>query len=180
MPIARLTDRAVLAVSGADARAYLQDLVTNDVTKLTPATPVWAGLLSPQGKPLFDLVMFDGGAGCVLLDVLGTVADALAKRLTMFRLRRAVTIAAAPDLHVFAAWDQPTADVPVDPQLQALGRRWIAAAAATTAGVHDYARHRLAHGVADSADLLTDRMLWQNHRITMSCFRICSTCQSRS
>ncbi len=51
-------------------------------------------------------------------------------------------------------------DLPLDPQLGALGRRWIAADAATDATLADYARHRRARGVADSADLLTDRMLW--------------------
>ncbi len=158
MPITQLTDRAVLRVGGADARAYLQDLVTNDVDRLTPATPLWAGLLTAQGKPLFDMILHDGDDGTVVIDVLANAADALAKRLTMYRLRRAVTIAAA-DLHVFAAWDEAV-DHPADPQLAALGARWIAAGAATTASLADYAKHRLAFGVADSVDLLTDRMLW--------------------
>ena len=163
MPVARLTDRAVLLVSGPDARGYLQDLVTNDVDRLTPATPLWAGLLSAQGKPLFDMILFDGShlaPGAVLVDVLADWAEPLAKRLAMFRLRRAVTIAPEPGLHVFAAWDRPTADLPADPQLAALGHRWIADAAETTTGVHDYAGHRLACGVAASRDLLLDRMLW--------------------
>ena len=159
MPTTCLTDRAVIRVGGSDARAYLQDLVTNDVTRLTPATPLWAGLLSAQGKPLFDMILFDGG-DAVLIDVLATSADALVRRLTMFRLRRSVTIAAEPTLNVFAAWDEPVADWPAEPQLAGLGQRWIAAAATTDAGVCDYARHRRALGVPDSADLLTDRMLW--------------------
>jgi folate-binding protein YgfZ len=163
MPIARLTDRAVILVGGADARAYLQDLVTNDVERLTRETPLWAGLLSAQGKPLFDMILFDGSdlePGAVLIDVLATAADALARRLTMYRLRRAVTIAAQPGLHVFANWDEPLIGLPADPQLPALGCRWIADAAETNAGVHDYARHRQRLGVPDSADLLLDRMLW--------------------
>ncbi len=163
MPSARLTDRAALRVGGADARAYLQDLVTNDVDRLTRTTPLWAGLLTAQGKPLFDMVLFDGSdlePGAVLIDVLASAADALAKRLTMYRLRRAVTIAAAPGLHVFADWDEPSIDRPVDPQLPALGSRWIADAAETGAGVDDYARRRRRFGVPDSADLLLDRMLW--------------------
>jgi len=163
MPIARLTDRAVLRIGGADARAYLQDLVTNDVDRLTRDTPLWAGLLSAQGKPLFDMILFDHGdvePGAVLIDVLATAAEALAKRLTMYRLRRAVTIAAEPALHVFAGWDEPAIGLPADPQLPALGTRWIADAAETNTGVHDYARHRLVLGVPDSADLLLDRMLW--------------------
>ncbi len=160
MPTARLTDRAVVTVGGPDARGYLQDLVTNDVARLTPATPLWAGLLSAQGKPLFDMTLFDGGDGTVDLDVLASTADALVRRLTMFRLRRAVTIAVDPDRHVFAAWATPVADLPADAQLAALGQRWIAATAATDATLADYARHRRACGVPDSADLLLDRMLW--------------------
>ena len=155
---AHLSDRAVVRVGGPDARAYLQDLVTNDVDRLGPTASLWAGLLSAQGKPLFDMVLFDGGDG-VLVDVLATAADALAKRLTMYRLRRAVTIAAEPGLHVYAAWDG-AAYHPADPQLAALGARWIAGEAATTASLADYARHRRALGVADSGDLLIDRMLW--------------------
>lgn len=163
MPIARLADRAVLLVDGPDARAYLQDLVTSDVARLTPRAPLWAGLLSAQGKPLFDMILFDGGdiaPGAVLVEGLASAADALARRLAMFRLRRAVTIAPQPELHVFAAWGEPVADLPGDPQWSALGQRWIADTAATTAGLDDYACHRLTHGVADSGDLLLDRMLW--------------------
>ncbi len=160
MPTARLTDRAVLRVSGAEARDFLQGLLTADVAALAPGRPLWAGLLSAQGKPLADMILHDDGAGGVLLDVLATAAEALARRLTMYRLRRAVTIAAEPALHVFAAWDRPSADLPADPQFAALGQRWIADAAATDAAEDDYARHRLAHGVADSGDLLLDKMLW--------------------
>jgi folate-binding protein YgfZ len=163
MSIARLTDRAVLRIGGADARAYLQDLVTNDLDRLGPATPLWAGLLSAQGKPLFDMIVFDGSdvePGAVLIDVLASAADALAKRLTLYRLRREVTITADPGLHVFASWEVPSTGLPFDPQLAALGFRWIADAAETNTGVHDYARHRRGAGVPDSADLLIDKMLW--------------------
>ncbi len=165
--VAALADRAVLVVAGGDARAYLQDLVTNDVARLGPAVPLWAGLLSAQGKVLFDMILFDGGdvaPGAVLVDVAARDADALARRLAIYRLRRDVTVDRADGLKVFAAWDGPLADLPHDPRLAALGQRWIAEAAPTTAsadaGLDDYHRHRLAVGVADSADLLTDKMLW--------------------
>ncbi len=163
MPTTRLTDRAVLLLAGPDARAFLQDLVTNDVRALAPGRPLWAGLLSAQGKPLFDMVLFDGtehAPGAVLVDVLASAAAALTKRLAMVRLRRAVTIERADPLHVFAAWGAPLADLPVDPQLAALGQRWIADTAPTDATADAYAAHRLALGVPDSADLLVDKMLW--------------------
>lgn len=161
--IAELTDRAVLLLGGSDARTYLQDLVTNDVDLLAPGAPLWAGLLSAQGKVLFDMILFDGGdlePGAVLADVAATGADALAKRLTMYRLRRDVTVERLDGLKVFAVWDGVLADLPHDPRAAALGQRWIADAAPTDAGIHEYDRHRLAVGVPGSADLLSDKMLW--------------------
>ncbi|MBV8972158.1 MAG: folate-binding protein YgfZ [Sphingomonadaceae bacterium] len=162
MPTARLTDRAVLRVGGAEARDFLQGLVTNDVALLAPGKPLWAGLLSAQGKLLFDMVLHDAAAGdgSVFVDVAAAAAEALAKRLTMYKLRRAVTITPEPELHVFAAWGAPLADLPHDPQLAALGQRWVADAAPADATLADYAAHRLRAGVADSGDLLLDRMLW--------------------
>jgi len=161
--IAELTDRAVILIGGSDARAYLQDLVTNDIDLLADAKPLWAGLLSAQGKLLFDMILFDAGdvePGAVLADVAASGAEALVKRLTMYRLRRAVTVAIVPGLKLFAAWDGVVADLPLDPQLPALGQRWIADAAPTNTGVHDYARHRRSLGVADSADLMPDKLMW--------------------
>jgi len=159
MPVARLTDRSVVVVGGPDARGFLQDLVTNDVALLALDRSLWAGLLTAQGKPLFDMIVFDGGDGAVHLDVLADRATALAARLTMMRLRRSVTVAARPDLHVFAAWDRSAA-CPADPQLAALGARWTAPAADTDTDLAAYTAHRLDLGVPDSSDLLVDRMLW--------------------
>ncbi|MCA3255706.1 MAG: folate-binding protein, partial [Alphaproteobacteria bacterium] len=118
--IARLADRAVLRITGTDARDFLQGQLTNDVARLAPGAPLWAGLLSAQGKYLFDLILHDAG-DALLADVAADRAAALAQRLTMFKLRRAVTIEPAPDLAVFAAWDGPS-DAPYDPRLPGLGR----------------------------------------------------------
>lgn len=155
---AELTDRSVLALSGADARAFLQDMLTNDVTQLSPATPLWAALLSAQGKPLADMLLFDGG-DVVWLDVAADAAAALARKLTMYKLRRDVTVTAT-ELKVFAAWASSDAPAATDPRLAALGGRWVAATAPVNATPADYDAHRLALGVPDSADLLLDKMLW--------------------
>ncbi len=152
--IAELTDRAVLRLSGADARDFLQGLLTNDVTQ---PQPLWAGLLSAQGKYLFDMILHDGG-DALLLDVAADRAADLAKRLTMYKLRRAVTIEAT-DLRVFAAWDGES-DAAYDPRLPGLGRRWVAADAATTATLADYDAHRLALGVPGSGDFEIDKTMW--------------------
>ena len=157
--IAHLSDRIVLRLSGPDARDFLQGQLTNDVAALAPGRPLWAGLLSPQGKALFDMVLHDAG-DAVLADVAVERAEALARRLAMFRLRRAVEIAPAPDACVFAAWDGAAGDYPADPRLAALGQRWIAPAASTNAGSGDWHRHRRALGVPDSADFGVDAVMW--------------------
>ena len=156
--IAELADRAVVHIGGADARDFLQGLLTSDLAALTPAAPLYAGLLSAQGKALFDMLLFDGGDGAVLIDVAVDQAEALGRRLTMYRLRRAVTVAASP-LRAFAAWGG-SAGQAADPRTPLLGERWLADAAVTTATADDYDRHRLAVGVPSSVDIGTDKLLW--------------------
>lgn len=158
MQIAELTDRAVVRIAGAEARDFLQGLLTNDLGPLAPGRAVYAGLLSAQGKALFDLILHDGGDGAVLTDVDAARAEALAKRLTMYKLRRPVTIEASP-LKVFAAWDGD-AGQPADPRTALLGQRWLAARGASNASAEDYDRHRLEIGVPGSADIGWDSLLW--------------------
>src|SRR3982751_1271996 len=83
-----LTDRAVVRLSGDDVRGFLQGLVTNDVTG---ELPVWAGLLTPQGKCLFDFLVWSDGDD-LLLDCEAAAVDDLIKRLTIYRLRRPIRI----------------------------------------------------------------------------------------
>ena len=158
MPLTRLDDRAVLRVAGADARGFLQGLVTADLDALTPAHPLYAGLLSPQGKALFDFLLFDGGSDAVLIDVAATRAEALAKRLAMYRLRKAVTVDVSGG-SVLASWDEGGGH-PADPRLAGLGARWIGEAAAAAPGAAAYDAHRLALGVPGSADIGSDELLW--------------------
>lgn len=156
MPTARLTNRTVLRIGGPDARDFLQGLLTNDVTG---ALPVYAALLTAQGKHVVDMIVHEGG-GELLLDVAADHADALAKRLTMYKLRRAVTIDAS-DASVFARWDDPADDFgdrPLDPRLPALGERWLGFDARATASLDQYDAHRRALGIPDTAEM-TD-LLW--------------------
>ena len=84
--IAVLPDRGVVSVSGEDARKLLQGIVTNDMELLDTRPAIFAGLLSPQGKVLFDfLVLHD--ANRLLLDVASDQVAALIERLAMYRLR---------------------------------------------------------------------------------------------
>ena len=111
--------RTVLRVDGGDARKFLQDLVTNDVDGVGDGL-VYAALLSPQGKYLFDFLLFER-AGGVHLDVAADRAGALAQRLAMYRLRADVRIEPT-DMKVIRGRERPAArqgalDDPRHPEL---------------------------------------------------------------
>lgn len=153
MPTARLTDRAVLAVTGEGATAFLQGLVTNDVTKVNPGSSAYAALLTPQGKIAADFIIHAAPDG-YRLDVAAAHAADLLKKLRLYRLRAPIGLEDVSAAHaVFAAWGEVAA-TPADPRLHALGARWIADPASLTpdAGLADYQIHRLALGIPDSID----------------------------
>lgn len=87
-----MTDRRILKLTGADTSDFLQGLITNDVRKLDQA-PIYAAILTPQGKFMVDFFLKTVGDG-VLLDVAEPFADALVQRLNMYRLRADVQIEA--------------------------------------------------------------------------------------
>jgi folate-binding protein YgfZ len=158
--IARLPDRAVLRVSGPAARAFLQGLVTNNVEKATEARAVHGGLLTPQGKILFDFfIVADGDS--FLLDVNQDKAAALAQRLGFYKLRAAVEITPERDFAVAACWGS-LPQVPngviayADPRLPKLGLRLLMSPAADQAALgcapasdSDYHARRIGLGVPE-------------------------------
>ena len=86
MSATTLTDRALVRLSGEDVLGFLQGLITSDVEG---DLPVWAGLLTPQGKCLFDFLVWADGDD-LMLDCEATAADDLIKRLAIYRLRRPI------------------------------------------------------------------------------------------
>ena len=60
---ALLSDRAVVRVVGPGAHAFLQGLITNDIDKANPGSAIHAGLLTPQGKILFDFFVVPAADG---------------------------------------------------------------------------------------------------------------------
>lgn len=147
-----LTDRAIIRLSGAGVHDFLQGLVTSDVAG---PLPVWAGLLSPQGKALFDFILW-GDSDDLLIDCEADQADALMRRLSLYRLRKPIVIARDTGLAVH--WSRDGSQGVPDPRLPALGRRWIAPADGAASGWH---AHRLSLGVAEGvAELGSDRNLW--------------------
>ena len=168
MATTTLSDRAVIRLSGEDVRGFLQGLVTNDTT--LPG-PTWAALLSPQGKALFDFLLWTDGDD-VLVDCEAEQADMLVRRLSLYRLRRAITIArddslavhwsvAAPSPGERAGSSDPEPWPPasaLDPRLPALGHRWLAPPTDAAAG---WLAHRLSLGVTEGVrELGSGDTLW--------------------
>jgi folate-binding protein YgfZ len=152
-----LRDRAILRISGEDARSFLQGLITRDVLTLAHGEPRWSGLLTAQGKALFDFILWAEDDD-VLLDCEAAQADALAKRLALYRLRRKVVIAREEALAVH--WAVEAVDKPADPRLPSLGYRWLAPAHDGDASAA-FRAHRLALGVFEGVEELGhDQTLW--------------------
>ena len=150
MAATTLTDRTIVRLSGEDVRGFLQGLVTSDVAG---ELPVWAGLLTPQGKCLFDFIIWSDGSD-LLLDCEAEAADDLIKRLTIYRLRRPITIERHPSLAVH--WSKDADEGSPDPRLAELGRRWLAPAGEQATG---WIEHRLNLGVCEGRAELGD-ILW--------------------
>ena len=166
-PGTTLADRAVVRVSGDDVRDFIQGLVTSDVTG---ALPVWAGLLAPQGKCLFDFIIWGDGDD-LLLDCEAGAAEELIKRLNIYRLRRAVRI--ERDESVAVHWAKDAHQGVPDPRLEALGWRWLESCTPAKAGLqfkeertgllpsqeHNWLEYRLRLGVCEGRAELGD-LLW--------------------
>ncbi len=154
------TDRTVLRIGGADARDFLQNLVTNDVRGLDGG-PVYAALLSPQGKYLFDFFLVPDGDD-ILLDIQAGRAAALAQRLALYRLRAAVTIAPTEFAVLLGTGARPVTRLAfADPRTEALGWRAYAEdptallAAMAPLDPAEMAALRVANGVPETGIELT-------------------------
>jgi folate-binding protein YgfZ len=150
-----LADRALIRISGEDVRGFLQGLVTQDLALVTPEAPQWAALLTPQGKALFDFLLWaDGDA--ILVDCEGAQREALARRLSIYRLRRAIAI---EPVEGGVHWSPQSGQGVPDPRLAALGHRWIGTA--TGAAAPGWHAHRLRLGVTEGVEELgQDKTLW--------------------
>ncbi|WP_198370360.1 CAF17-like 4Fe-4S cluster assembly/insertion protein YgfZ [Roseomonas rosulenta] len=155
MSLAYLPDRGVLEVAGPDRVAFLQGLVSNDVSDIRGGDAVWAALLTPQGKWLADFFVL-ATPESLLLDAERAQVPMLLQRLSRFRLRSKVELRdASQDWHVHAAWG----DVVIsegfgarDPRLPEAGWRILAPmplAGPESADAYD--SHRLQHGLPDGS-----------------------------
>ncbi len=162
--IAELSSRSVLSIGGPQAQDFLQNLVTCDVDSIAPGSAGYGALLTPQGKILFDFILFSA-EDAYLIDTPARSAAELAKRLAFYKLRSKVTIEdVGAELAVVACWGTETAPalpgtVALDPRLPALGFRAIVARDAIGATLAapglahgteaDYHAHRISLGVPE-------------------------------
>ena len=182
-----LQDRGVIHVAGPDAVPFLQGIVSNDVTKVTPGQAIHAAFLTAQGKYLHDFFIAPWEER-LIIDCEALRAADLARRLLMYKLRAQISIEQKPDLTVYAAFGADTAlalglepgagaarpfDGGIafnDPRLTEAGARIIlpsggAEAALIEAGFNGtdraaYDRHRLNLGLPDgSRDMEIDKSI---------------------
>jgi len=182
---AALPARALLSVTGPEARPFLQGLISNDIEKAAPGRAIHAALLTAQGKYLHDFFIAMRGDGALLIDCEAARRDDLRKRLMIYRLRSKAVIEALEGWTVFAAWGDgalsalglgPDVGAAValgdgvaftDPRLAALGARILlpgegasAFGGFTREDAGAYDRWRLSHGVADgSRDLEPEKSI---------------------
>ncbi len=144
----------MLAVTGEDRVSFLQGLVSNDVAAVAPGHPVWAALLTAQGKYVADFFIRATAADTLLLECAAETADEIATKLSRFRLRARVAIERAP-VAVHAVWDgaaEVGLDAEPDPRLPEAGWRVLSPAPlAGNATAEEYDGHRLALGLPDGA-----------------------------
>ncbi|MBX4858527.1 folate-binding protein YgfZ [Rhizobium sophorae] len=105
MPAVFLKDRSLLFVSGAEAQSFLQNLITTDIAALDTDEARPGALLTPQGKILFDFMIWQDGEGYMIETDAGQ-RDGLLKRLTMYKLRAAVTVAPSTEEGVTVFWGE--------------------------------------------------------------------------
>ncbi|TCU11062.1 YgfZ/GcvT domain-containing protein [Rhizobium sullae] len=150
MPAVFLNDRALIRVCGADAESFLHNLITTDIISLSASEARPGALLTPQGKILFDFMIWRDGTDFVIETDAGQ-REALVKRLTMYKLRAAVTLEVVEEPGVTVSWDEDTARGVADSRFAKAGvvllRRGGNHGAADAAL---YDALRAAHGVAIS------------------------------
>jgi len=154
-----LPDRALIAISGADASTWLQGLVTQTVPAVGSSARVHSAFLTPQGRVLGEMVII-ALDDALVLDVDAAFGDALIPRLSLYKLRAQVEIAARQGTVTVGWGGPPPPGAFTDPRLAALGWRALSPSEGPGGATPvDYARHRRALGVAEiAADGLADRV----------------------
>jgi tRNA-modifying protein YgfZ len=178
-----LEDRGVIRITGDDARDFLQGLISNDINNVKPDRTIYAALLTPQGKYLFDFFITEHN-DALLFETQQTRIPDLIKRLNLYKLRAKAELEdVSEDWRVAAIWGEGAAEtlsLPsdagstgscgqgiafVDPRLAAAGLRVLlprgdALPEITESTAKAYDSHRLALGLPDgSRDLVLEKSI---------------------
>ena len=150
-----LEDRGLLHLTGEDVRPFLQGIITNDIHKLSPTNNLYAAILTPQGKFLYDFFLYDRQGG-VLLEFYRPKAEEILKKLTLYRLRSKITFTdVSKEYFVIAAWgDTQGLNGLNDPRDAKLGLRFISKEKPTSSLVDasEYHQHRIALTIPEMPD----------------------------
>ncbi|MEM6602911.1 MAG: hypothetical protein AAF621_02575 [Pseudomonadota bacterium] len=175
MKLVRLTNRQIIEISGEDRLDFLQDLITVNINDLAPDQPLWCGLLSPQGKCLFDFIIYMGN-DVTLIDIDKRQANAFIDQLKKYILRADITITRKDDMTVLAFWYEDDAEnspqikpvwfekhqIVPDPRKAAMGLRWVGTLdkaenfwhqySAYHASLEDYKKRRIENNIVCPAE----------------------------
>lgn len=156
MPAIQLTDRTVILAAGPDARSFLQNIVTTDISALAEGEVRPGALLSPQGKIVFDFVISRAGEDTFRLDCRRDIAEAFLKRLMLYRLRAKVELSLREEALIAVSWDNDSTASQNDSTLldrrfpEILGvLRHYGKAVAEECDIGLWHRLRIEHGVAE-------------------------------
>jgi len=161
-----LPDRGLVTLTGPERHAFLQALITQDMSALTPEQPLYSCLLTPQGKFLHDFFVSETLDGQTLLDCEGgTRAQDLAKRLNLYRLRKKLDITVQDHIPVYAVFNASNG-LP-DPRHADMGRRsFEKPEGITEAPFTLWDEHRIRLGIPDgSRDLVIGQSTLDEGRI---------------
>ncbi|MFO0389632.1 MAG: YgfZ/GcvT domain-containing protein [Alphaproteobacteria bacterium] len=169
-----LPARGLISLTGDDTIPFLQGLITNDARKLEQGQPLYAALLSPQGKYLHDFFLIPQDGRIILDGEKHRLAD-LKQRLSLYKLRSKVAIEILPEGNgVVVCWgggaQAENNQIFVDPRIISLGFRmvgdiaenmaWCEAQGFERAVGASYDKHRILHGIPDSSrDMTPDKSL---------------------
>ena len=153
MPATTLENRTFIAVTGEEAEDFLQGLITTDVPGIGLGEAYPGALLTPQGKIMFEFMIGRSADGFVIETDAGA-GDALAKRLTLYKLRAKVTIARLEADAVTVSWDgPPPAPAVRDMRLAKAGLDLFRAPDAGGLNpLSAYTALRIAHGISGGAE----------------------------
>jgi folate-binding protein YgfZ len=148
-----LNNRAVIRLSGADVKTFLQGLITNDINKLSPQALLYAAILAPQGKYLFDFIIHETDA--VYLDVESSRVADFIKKLSMYKLRADVKIEdVSSEYKIYSDGEKGLPD----PRNPALGKRLLTAGQKQENGsFYDYESLRISLAIPENGDLVPDK-----------------------